>query len=384
MKRILPLLLTALLLVGLLGACEKSPEPVEPGIIIFHDDPNALTEPGFVPGEATEEPDEPGEPPETNTENQPDEPEQSSKENPLGEPEQSSESNPPEESGQPEAVDPPDAPNQPEEPEPAEIHVHEFEGWVSEIPPTCATAGIKGHNHCSICQKDFDQDNQEIADLSIPATNAHTEVVDAAVPATCKTTGLTEGKHCSACGKVLVQQEIIPLQHTFGEWINEVPATCTSEGELGHFVCATCGGYFNKNNVKLADLTIPPLAHSYKGGICEVCGDRKPSKGLVFQSLDNGNCALWNLGDCIDAEITVPKTSPSGECVMRIVQNAFSGSVCTKVYLPASIAEIDSLAFQNCLHLTEIVFSGTTEEWNAIEKGTDWLVGSATITCLKP
>ena len=61
------------------------------------------------------------------------------------------------------------------------------------------------------------------------AAKGHTEVVDAAVPATCTESGLTEGKHCSVCGVVLVAQEAVPAP-----------------------------------------------GHSYKDGVCTVCGAKDP------------------------------------------------------------------------------------------------------------
>jgi len=43
------------------------------------------------------------------------------------------------------------------------------------------------------------------------AATGHTVVIDAAVAATYVSTGLTEGSHCSVCGKVLMEQEVVPV-----------------------------------------------------------------------------------------------------------------------------------------------------------------------------
>ena len=50
------------------------------------------------------------------------------------------------------------------------------------------------------------------SDTSLTALfEAHIVVTDSAVAATCTETGLTEGSHCSVCGRVIVEQEIIPM-----------------------------------------------------------------------------------------------------------------------------------------------------------------------------
>ena len=50
------------------------------------------------------------------------------------------------------------------------------------------------------------------SDTSLTAFfEAHIVVTDSAVAATCTETGLTEGSHCSVCGRVIVEQEIIPM-----------------------------------------------------------------------------------------------------------------------------------------------------------------------------
>ena len=45
---------------------------------------------------------------------------------------------------------------------------HTFGEWQEEIPATTESAGTKAHYHCSVCEKNFDEDGYEIADLSIP------------------------------------------------------------------------------------------------------------------------------------------------------------------------------------------------------------------------
>jgi hypothetical protein len=59
--------------------------------------------------------------------------------------------------------------------------------------------------------------------------------------------------------------------------------------------------------------------------------------------------------------------------ITTINRNAFEYcSTLRNVTMPSSVTEIRQMAFDNCVNLTNIVFDGTTEQWNAITKGTYW------------
>lgn len=44
---------------------------------------------------------------------------------------------------------------------------HKFGAWIDEVPATEETEGVKGHKDCSFCGKYFDENGEEIADLTI-------------------------------------------------------------------------------------------------------------------------------------------------------------------------------------------------------------------------
>lgn len=44
---------------------------------------------------------------------------------------------------------------------------HKFGAWKDEVPPTEETAGVKAHKDCVFCEKHFDENGEEIADLTI-------------------------------------------------------------------------------------------------------------------------------------------------------------------------------------------------------------------------
>ena len=84
----------------------------------------------------------------------------------------------------------------------------------------------------------------------VPATG-HTEVKDEAVASTCIERGKTEGSHCGTCGKILQEQESLPL----------------------------------------AD-------HNYVDGVCSVCGDEDAS-AVVPEDSSNGSSTDENKGSSV-------------------------------------------------------------------------------------
>lgn len=102
----------------------------------------------------------------------------------------------------------------------------------------------------------------------------HTVVVDEAVEATCTEPGLTQGSHCATCGKVLAEQEEVPMvEHTWSsEW---------NMDDTNHWrECEVCGegdehtahtpGESRQENVQGATCTTPG---SYDEVVCcSACG----------------------------------------------------------------------------------------------------------------
>lgn len=54
---------------------------------------------------------------------------------------------------------------------------HSYSSWIDEIAPSTESEGIKGHKDCLICHKHFDNENNEILDLSIPKLEEKVNVV---------------------------------------------------------------------------------------------------------------------------------------------------------------------------------------------------------------
>ena len=101
---------------------------------------------------------------------------------------------------------------------------------------TCESAGVRTYTATVTFgeQKYTDTKTEEIP------TAAHTPEAVPGKEATCTETGLTEGSKCSVCGEVLEEQEEIPAKgHSWGEWTQTKPATCTEKGTETR-TCTAC------------------------------------------------------------------------------------------------------------------------------------------------
>jgi|GEM_PF-1945559 len=177
---------------------------------------------------------------------------------------------------------------------------HTFGEWVEGTPATCTTDGTKGYYHCSVCEKNFDAEGNEIDDFTIPAFGHTGEwVID--MEATCTEAGK---KHqvCSVCGEVLIAEEVIPARHTFGEWVEGIAATCEEDGITGHFHCSVCEKDFDADGNEIIDFVVPATGHKLGGWIaavpksegkdgivghrtCENCGKNFDMRGKEIERL---------------------------------------------------------------------------------------------------
>ncbi len=83
--------------------------------------------------------------------------------------------------------------------------------------------------------------------------------------------------------------------------------------------------------------------------------DEEPGEELLFQSLGNGTCSVMGPGGVKDACVTIPKTSPAGEKVVKIASRAFFGCEgITAVQIPETVREIGDKAFADCKNLVYI------------------------------
>ncbi len=230
-------------------------------------------------------------------------------------------------------------------------HVHSYTEEVTA--PTCTEKGYTTYT----CVCGFSRVDDYVDALG------HTEAVDAAVAATCEKTGLTEGKHCSVCDTVLVAQEETPaLGHT--EVVEAaVAATCEKTGLTEGKHCSVC------NKVLAAQETVPMAAHSYKDGICTVCGVKDPTFNPfpdVAETSPYYDAILWAYNNDIttgklDGTFGVNDGCTRAQIVTFLYRQAGSPEVSADVVNPFTDVSADSVYYKAIMWaVSEGITKGTT------------------------
>ncbi len=82
------------------------------------------------------------------------------------------------------------------------------------VEPTCVKPGIMEYWHCSLCNKDYDDEKgSEVIDpdfLELPSLGHKEQSIGTTVKATCFNEGVIAGTKCSVCGKVLKEKTTTP------------------------------------------------------------------------------------------------------------------------------------------------------------------------------
>ncbi len=293
---------------------------------------------------------------------------------------------------------------------------HTYGSLIDEKPSTCTEEGILKHYQCSECNKYFDEEKNEktLTELEIAVDEtAHTYglLIDEK-PSTCSATGTKAHYYC-ACGKYFDDKkvettltaltiaidedahkwdggivtkdatctdtgtkkftceynnehtrtediDIVPTAHKLGEWIEEIPATCSATGIKGHYECSVCNKYFGRDNneIKADDLKIEinPDAHYFDGGDkCTICNVAlNYTRGLKLTDR-GGYYSLDGIGDAVETDIVIP-CSYMGKPVTVISNSAFAGCVSiTSIEIPDSVTSIGQEAFNGCTNLTSVI-----------------------------
>lgn len=170
--------------------------------------------------------------------------------------------------------------------------------------------------------------------------------------ATC-TTKAVYYKSCSCGNKGTATFEYGNFGHTVGDWIEEIPATCTENGTKGHYHCSACNKDLDKdyNSISL-DIS---AGHNYVNGSCTVCGKSKVSEGLVYKLSTDKTCySVTGIGYCSDAEIIIPSTY-NDLPVTSIAREAFENKKSiTAVTIGDNVESIDYGAFSGCTGLKSV------------------------------
>ena len=143
-----------------------------------------------------------------------------------------------------------------------------------------------------------------------------------------------------ACGDDEGEANKCAAGHTYGEWVVDTPATCTTDGVKSR-TCSVCS---NKETETI------PAGHTYNGnGVCTACGYSPYTQGLAFElNADGASYAVTGLGIVTASEIFIPAIY-QGLPVTVIWYEAFRGCErLTSVTIPDSITSIGYEAFAEC------------------------------------
>ena len=132
-----------------------------------------------------------------------------------------------------------------------------------------------------------------------------------------------------------------------------IPEGVTSIGERAFYYCS-----------KLTSITIPDSVTSI--GNYAFCNCSGLTSITIPESVTSiGECAFQGCSGLTSINI------PNG--VTTISGSAFeSCSSLTSITIPESVTSIGKYAFYKCSSLTTINYTGTEEQWNAINKGNNW------------
>ncbi len=167
---------------------------------------------------------------------------------------------------------------------------------------TCTDDGEKAHWHCSVCGKDFkDQEGKlEFTSDAMVIPSAHVQHNKVLVPyeaATCEHDGHFEHYKCTKCDQVFINERpcraedvVIPGGHHTNDTLYHAceDATCEHAGHVAYYECSDCGKKFADRDCKEAinNTVISQLGHWSDGGIYHV-----PEKAPTCT--EDGNPEYW-------------------------------------------------------------------------------------------
>ena len=210
-------------------------------------------------------------------------------------------------------------------------------------------------------------------------------------------------------------------EHAFGEWEIISEADCTSGGYCLR-TCTLCE-YKERRSIQPTghsfaeeweydaeyhwhattcghDTIADRGVHRYVNGCCTGCGTVTVSQGLSYRGiLGTDTYKVLSSGNCLDADLVIARYY-GGYRVVAVADEAFRNAeginsivfqryierignysladnpTLTRITMYYGTEYIGNYCFSNCPALVEIVFNGTIEQWNEIEKGEKWDEGT--------
>lgn len=195
---------------------------------------------------------------------------------------------------------------------------------VPKKPKTCTTDGNIEHYKCNVCG-DLFEDAGAVKSLTeeqvkIPAGHEYGDLVPKQEP-TCKQTGMQAHYKCSVCNKYFDESKtektvaeltipVNPNAHDFGEWKDEVPATCVATGTKGHQDCSRCKKHYDESGNEITDLTILTNDnHDWNAWVSNLDGTHTRTCKRDSNHKENGTCSGGTATCTIKAVCEVCRTT---------------------------------------------------------------------------
>lgn len=151
---------------------------------------------------------------------------------------------------------------------PALPHTHVMTR-VEAVNPTCGTPGNVAYWTCSICEKNFidEEGKTEAIEIVTPPTGNHRNTVTQNYrPATEEREGYTGDVYCNDCNQVIKRGTSVPkLPHTHSmSKTAAVAAACETDGNVEYWTCSKCGKKYadEAGTQELTDVTVRATGHT--------------------------------------------------------------------------------------------------------------------------
>jgi len=185
---------------------------------------------------------------------------------------------------------------------------------IDGVNPSCVNEGVVSHDVCNLCRTCFDENGLVINNVNIPKIEHNLTFVDS-TPNTCDNSGNISYYHCSSCkhnydcnGVVIDDVSTPKLNHNLTV-VNEKASTCEEYGNIKYYHCDLCNRNYDENQVLLTNVILPLAAHQlthvdYQASTCAEYGNIAHEHCNVCDKNFDEN------GSIID-DILVEKTSHS-------------------------------------------------------------------------
>ena len=244
---------------------------------------------------------------------------------------------------------------------------------------TCTTdATYESVVYCTVCSKELSRDLIVIIEKHHQVDDESVEVYDVVDP-TCTVDGYINVT-CTACDYTAVRPGASATGHdttTNSETL--LAPTCIAKGVVAFWCpCGHVGhAYVDMlpHNYSTETVVHPTETEAgYTKHTCDTLGcedfyidNLVSSIGLDFEE------GVVSYGDCVETVVIVP-FNKDGVDLVAIANKGFINAGVTEIYLTSNITVIGDAAFAYS-NLKTIYYIGTEEQWNAIEKGTNWDLG---------